>query len=125
MTSRILLSLIAAVALAAGSIAQAQTQGPDLQALHEALHLTPAQEAGWAEFAASAGTDQAELARERNAAQMLPTLAAPRRVDLSIAAMRANLQSMERRGGALKAFYATLSPPQQATFDRMTLPNQR
>ena len=125
MTSRMFLSFFTAVALAVGPLAHAQTQGPDLQTLHDALHLTPAQQAGWSAFAASAAPDQAEMARERNAAQMLPTLPAPRRVDLSIATMRANLQSMEQRGGELKAFYATLTPAQQATFDRMTLPSQQ
>jgi hypothetical protein len=35
--------------------------------------------------------------------------------------MRSDLQEMERRGDALKAFYATLSPDQQATFDRETM----
>jgi hypothetical protein len=65
-----------------------------------------------------------EAARQRNAAQMLPTLPAPRRVDLAIAALEANLRTLERRGAALKAFYATLTPMQQATFDRLTLPDQ-
>jgi hypothetical protein len=125
MTSRMFLSFVTVVALAAAPLAYAQTQGPDLQTLHDALHLTPAQQAGWAAFAASTAPDQAEMARERNAAQMLPTLPAPRRVDLSIAAMRANLQSMEQRGAELKAFYATLTPAQQAKFDRMTLPSQQ
>ena len=55
---------------------------------------------------------------------MLPTLTAPQRVDLSIDAMEADLDSLRERGRALKAFYATLTPAQQATFDRQTLPSE-
>lgn len=125
MTSRPILALAAVASLLAAAPAAAQGQGLDVQSLHDALRLTPAQEADWPAFAASAAPDPAELAQERNAEQMLPTLPAPRRVDLSIAVMEANLRSMERRGGALKAFYATLTPAQQVTFDRMTLPRDR
>ena len=68
--------------------------------------------------------DPAETARQRNTAAMMPTLNGPRRVDLSIAAMQADLEALKRRGAALKVFYATLSPEQQAIFDRETLPRQ-
>jgi len=125
MTFRAYLPLAFAAGLLAATAAGAQGQGPDLQSLHQALRLTPAQEVAWQAFAASAAPDGAEIARERSAEQLLPTLSAPRRVDLSIALARDNLQMLERRGGAMKSFYATLAPTQQAMFDRMTAPGQQ
>jgi cell division protein FtsB len=53
---------------------------------------------------------------------MLPHLTSPQRVDLSIAAMEADMQTLRARGAALKAFYATLSSGQQQIFDSQTLP---
>ncbi len=116
----LLLSL--AVTMAGASAANAQSQGPDLRGLHDALHLSAAQEEAWNRFQAASRPDPQDEARDRAAAQMMPSLHAPQRVDLSVAEMQADLASLERRGAALKAFYATLSPEQQATFDRQTIP---
>jgi hypothetical protein len=115
------LALTAALCAAAAPAAQAQGRGPDLQALHDALHLTPTQEPAWRTFAAASAPDPEQQARERAAQAMLPTLRAPQRVDLGIAAMEADLDTLRQRGAALKAFYATLTAGQQATFDRETL----
>jgi hypothetical protein len=93
-----------------------------LRSLHASLHITAAQEDAWRAFMAASQPDPQQQARERAAQQMLPGLTAPQRVDLSIAAMQADLATMRQRGAALKAFYATLTPAQQATFDRETLP---
>jgi protein CpxP len=101
----------------------AHAQGPDLQALHNTLNLTPAQETAWSAFAAASARDPEQAARDRAAQSMLATLSAPQRVDLTIAAMQADLRTLERRGEALKTFYATLSPAQQILFDRETAPN--
>lgn len=124
MTSRTILTLAVIALLSATTGASAQPMTPNLEALHRALNLSTAQETAWRTFEASASPDPMQAARERSAAQMLPTLPAPRRIDLAIATLQADLQTLERRGQALKAFYATLSPAQQATFDRLTLPNQ-
>ena len=97
-------------------------QPSELASLHAALHITAAQEDAWRAFVAASQPDPQAQARERAAEQMLPTLTAPQRVDLSVAAMQADLDTMRERGRALKAFYATLSAAQQATFDRETLP---
>ncbi|HEY3799249.1 MAG TPA: Spy/CpxP family protein refolding chaperone [Caulobacteraceae bacterium] len=102
----------------------AQPRAPNLDDLHDALKLTPAQDDAWRAFAAASAPDGAQQARARSAQQMLPTLSAPQRVDLSIAAMEADLETLRRRGAALKAFYAQLTPAQQQTFDRQTLPRQ-
>ncbi len=117
-----LLPPAAVVALALASSVHAQ--GPDLESLHTALNLAPAQEAAWQTFATASSPDSEQVARERAAAQMMPKLTSPQRVDLSIAAMQDDLRTLERRGAALKAFYATLSPAQQATFDRQTAPSE-
>ncbi|HWF77776.1 MAG TPA: Spy/CpxP family protein refolding chaperone [Caulobacteraceae bacterium] len=105
-----------------------QSYGDDTRAqlasLHSALKITAGQEAGWRAFVAASGPDAQQQARERSAQQMIPGLTAPQRVDLSIAAMEADLDSFRERGRALKAFYATLTPAQQKVFDRETLPNQ-
>ena len=117
-------ALLAGLALAAAAPA-ALAQGPNLQNLHDALHLNTSQEPAWQAFAAASRPDPQQAARARAAESMLPHLTAPQRVDLSIAAMEADLQTMKERGAALKSFYATLSPGQQQIFDRETLPNQQ
>jgi LTXXQ motif family protein len=106
----------------------AHAQVPETQIferLHGALNLTPAQEDGWKMLEQAYAIDPQEMAHHRNAAATMPTLTAPQRVDLSINLMKADLESLERRGAALKGFYATLSPQQQSIFDRQTLPPQQ
>jgi uncharacterized protein YfaS (alpha-2-macroglobulin family) len=117
--------LLAFAALALASATEAQTRTPDLQGLHDALKLTAAQEPAWRTFVAASFAQTDESARQESAARMMPTLNAPRRVDLSIALMQTELQILERRGAALKTFYASLTPAQQAVFDRETAPRQQ
>ncbi len=100
-------------------------QQSELSTLHASLRVTAAQESAWRAFMAASQPDPQQQARERAAQQMLPGLTSPQRVDLSIAAMQADLATMRQRGAALKAFYATLTPAQQATFDRETLPREQ
>ena len=116
-------ALLAGLALAAWS-PSALAQGPNLQGLHDALHLSASQDAAWQSFQAASQPDPQQTARSRAAQAMLPRLTSPQRVDLSIAAMEADLRTMQDRGAALKAFYVTLSPDQQQIFDRQTLPTQ-
>jgi periplasmic protein CpxP/Spy len=99
----------------------ASAQSPELQQLHDALHLRADQEAGWDSYARTLTMDPQEAARRRDFAERMPRLSAPERVDLSVQMMQADLAGMERRGAALKAFYATLSPEQQQAFDRATM----
>ena len=103
----------------------AWSQTPQLNMLHDDLHLTAQQEEPWRKFQLATQIDPQEVAKRRNAAELMPTLTAPRRVDLSIAAMEADLQAFERRGAALKIFYAALSPEQQAIFDHETALQQQ
>jgi hypothetical protein len=117
-------ALLAGLALAAWSPMAMAQEAPNLDALHDSLHLTAAQEPAWQSFQAASQPDPQQAARSRAAQAMLPHLTSPQRVDLSIAAMEADLQTMQARGAALKAFYATLSPGQQQIFDRQTLPTE-
>jgi hypothetical protein len=89
--------------------------------LHGALRLRPDQEQAWQTFQQANGPGAQEDARRQDAFERMGRLRAPQRMDLSIQMMRSDLQDMERRGDALKAFYATLSPDQQAVFDRETM----
>jgi Spy/CpxP family protein refolding chaperone len=100
------------------------SRGPDLAGLHDALHLAPDQDPAWRAFAAASTPSPDELARERAAQAMMAGLRSPQRVDLSISAAEADLQTLRERGSALKAFYAVLTPAQQAIFDRRTLPDE-
>ena len=123
--TRLMFAAILAATTAFGPLARAQSQEPDLHRLHDALSLSAAQEEAWNAFQAAELPDPQDDARRRSAAQMMPTLHAPQRVDLSIAAMQADLETLQRRGAALKRFYSSLSPTQQATFDRATSPREQ
>ena len=116
-------SLLVVLALGAfAPTAWAQLQGPNLDSLHDALHLNAGQEPAWQAFKAASQPNADQAARARAAQSMLPRLTSPQRVDLSVAAMQADLETMRQRGAALKAFYAVLSPGQQQIFDRETVP---
>ena len=121
MLSRIFAPALVALALCAAAPA-ALAQGSNLQGLHDALHLNVSQEDAWRTFQAASEPNADQAARARAAQSMLPHLTSPQRVDLSIAAMQADLETMRARGAALKAFYAVLSSGQQQIFDSQTLP---
>ncbi len=115
------LGLCATLALAT----TAQAQPPNLSALHDALHLTAEQEAGWNAYKASVSAPSQDQQRRRSAAMMFPTLTAPRRMDLIEAEMQQALAELHHQAQALKAFYGALSPDQQRVFDAKTLPPQQ
>lgn len=118
-------SLLFALALGAfGPSARAQ-QGSNFDGLHDALHLSAAQEPAWEAFKAASQPNADQEARARAAQAMLPQLTSPQRVDLSVAAMQADLDTLRARGQALKVFYAVLSPGQRQIFDRQSLPNNQ
>lgn len=114
---------MAAVGSVLGTVAIAQpARWQALDRLEGELHLTPSQEAAWGTFAQSYTSDPQEIAKQQQAEASMSTLTGPQRVDLSINSAKENLAALQRRGDSLKAFYATLSPDQQRTFDRDTLP---
>lgn len=101
---------------------QESDQGPALEDIHDALRLRPDQERAWQTFYQANQPDPQDEARHRNAFERMGSLRSPQRFDLSVQMMRSDLDALERRANALKIFYATLSPEQQAIFDRQTLP---
>jgi hypothetical protein len=115
-----LVSIVAVAALAGAALpggAQAQSQA---SLLHDALHLTPAQEDAWRTYQRRVGGDPQDQARSRQTQAMLPTLPTPRRLALIRAQMEADLTAFDRRAQAVTAFYAGLGPDQQRIFDRQT-----
>lgn len=89
--------------------------------LHDALRIRPDQEQAWQNFQRASTPSDRDEEQRRAAYDRMGSMRAPQRMDLSIQMMRSDLQEMERRGDALKAFYGTLSPDQQAIFDRETM----
>jgi Spy/CpxP family protein refolding chaperone len=79
------------------------------------LDITPAQEAAWTAFTA---TMQPPTAPQRMNRDELNNLTAPQRVDLMEQRLAERQEWMQRRGEAIKTFYAVLSPEQQKTFDQ-------
>lgn len=87
------------------------------EALKQKLQLSPAQESAWTTFttAMQPGTrpampDRAELAK----------LTTPERLDRMRTLRTQRATEMDQRAEAVKAFYATLTPEQQKTFDTET-----
>src|SRR5215469_12621989 len=119
----------AALMVAVMGVAAAQTQagaqpGPSLQQLHSDLQLNPSQEDAWNAFRQAYQVDPREIARQRQADSSVAGLTGPQRMDLAISTAERELDGLRRRGDALKAFYATLSPQQQKVFDRDTMQPQ-
>ena len=110
---------VAAAAVLALSASAASAQSRTSQ-LHDALKLTPAQEPTWRAFlAASSPSPQAE-AQAQATARLAPSLPTPRRLALIRSQMQADLSAFERTAQAVNAFYAQLTPAQQAAFDLQT-----
>ena len=117
------LRMMLILALAAGlpaTGAAARQRPADVSQLHDALHLSPAQEDAWRAYQAAIAPDPQAQQRHRAADMLLPQLTTPRRVALIEATAQADAADLHRQGKAVKAFYASLSPDQQRTFDRLT-----
>ena len=116
-----LLSISALSVFLFAAAAHAQTASPQLQQLHDALNLRPDQDAAWRDYVRSTAVNPQEMAQRRDGSQRMAGLTAPERVDLSVQMMKLDLASLQLRGAALKNFYASLTPEQQAVFDRETM----
>ena len=84
--------------------------------LHEALKLSPEQEAGWKKLVESEhpmGKGRHDPAKAADAA----TLTTPERAERMLEHMKAHQAAMTEHIAVLKAFYAQLSPEQQKIFD--------
>jgi len=89
-------------------------------ALKAKLKLTPAQEGAWTTYTA-AMKPPADMMAKRAEHEELAKLPTPERID-KMKALRSQHMTdmnaeMDKRGDATKAFYATLTPEQQKTFD--------
>jgi hypothetical protein len=114
---------LCAALIGAATPALSQTVGlPPIDALHQALHLSPVQEGAWKAYRAEASAPTRAQDRRRAASLMFPNLSAPQRMDLIEAEMKQELADLQKQSQALKAFYVTLSPAQKSTFDAQTLP---
>jgi len=118
-----LISVFLCLFLTGTAVAQ-NAPPPGFAALHDSLALRPEQEQAWQSFRRATEASLGEVARQRQTYEQMDSLNAPQRIDLSIQLMRSDLRQLERRGDAMKAFYATLSPEQKTIFDRETLPSQ-
>jgi Spy/CpxP family protein refolding chaperone len=82
--------------------------------LHDALKLTPEQEPAWAKLMES---EQARPALSGGQPEDWAKLKAPERAEKMLELMKGRQAQMTEHVAALKTFYATLTPAQQATFD--------
>ena len=92
--------------------------------LHDALHLSAQQEAAWQNYSSQIALTSQSRVRQQAGARLMPSLDAPRRMDLIEAEMRQELADLQSRARALKSFYALLTPAQRQIFDQRTLPPQ-
>jgi hypothetical protein len=122
LTARLLsIFVLSAFLSAEPSFAQSPNSSPELQRLHNVLNLRLDQDRAWQDYVRSTAVDPQEAIRRRDASERMAGLTAPGRVDLSVQMMTVDLASLQRRGAALKLFYSSLSPDQQATFDKETM----
>lgn len=88
------------------------------EAFKQKLQITPAQESAWTNFQASMQAGKGEPRQPRMNRQEMQNLTAPERVDRMRAMHQERAAEMDRRGEAVKTFYAALSPEQQKVFDQ-------
>lgn len=87
--------------------------------LHDALKLNASQEAAWTAYQAAIRPQPGAMGMHGDRAEWA-ALSAPARMEKMIALQKQRTAMMESRLGALKTFYATLSPAQQKVFDENT-----
>ena len=91
-----------------------------LTKLHEALKLTPAQEADWKAFTDKARASRAGKKEARPDFAALKQLTAPERLEKLVEWGKVRLAHLEETLAATQTFYATLTPEQKKTFDDLT-----
>ncbi|MGC2165730.1 MAG: Spy/CpxP family protein refolding chaperone [Gallionella sp.] len=85
-----------------------------MEKLHTALHLTPAQEAAWTDFAGKMKPVNTTPPK----VQDWKGMSAPDRMDKMLENMKSRQSSMAEKAAAVRQFYDNLSVDQQRTFDR-------
>lgn len=87
------------------------------------LRITPEQEGNWNTFVASMRPPEGGMRGQRPDRAEFARLTTPQRID-RMREMRVRHQAeADRRGDSIKAFYATLTPAQQQTFDALPPPH--
>ncbi len=91
--------------------------------LKDKLKLAPAQEAAWQVFTQSAGPGSMRQGADRQAMRAsFASMSAPERMDAMLQKADARRAHLAARADAVKAFYAQLTPEQQAVFDAESMP---
>lgn len=89
------------------------------------LNLTADQQPAWQTFSGHVNDQAKNMAamqdRMRDNAQSMPKKTAPERMAKMADWMKDRAQKMEKMADAVKTFYATLTPEQQATFDKVQM----
>lgn len=86
--------------------------------LKEKLKLAPGQQAAWQAFVDSAPRGPVQADADRAAMRdAFAKMTAPQRMDAMLEKAEARRAHLVARAEAVKAFYATLTPEQQAVFD--------
>jgi protein CpxP len=85
--------------------------------LHDALMLTPSQQAAWVTYSAASKPADRGQRGERGQRGDWKALSAPQRMEKRIEMAKQRVNMMESRLAALNTFYAVLTPQQKATFD--------
>jgi periplasmic protein CpxP/Spy len=94
----------------------AERMAEHMTKLHDKLKLTAAQEPAWATFS-KAVTPPAMTPGDRAERDAMAKLPAPERAEKMLAKMKEHVARMESHLGALKTFYAVLTPEQKKVFD--------
>ncbi|AVP56526.1 Spy/CpxP family protein refolding chaperone [Pulveribacter suum] len=87
------------------------------EALRQKLALTPAQQPAWEAFQQAMEPGQRHARLDGGQRQDWQQLTTPERIDRMRALQAQRSAEFERRGDAVKTFYAALTPAQQKTFD--------
>ncbi len=97
----------------------------NLSELNAKLNLTADQQPAWKTFSEQVNDQAKNMAAMREQmkgdAQSMPKKTAPERMAKMADLMKDRAQNMAKMADAVKAFYATLSAEQQATFDKMQM----
>ncbi len=111
------------LAFALAGIAAAQDPSGMLVRLHDDLRLSADQEGAWSQYAQAMGQAGQAQARHQAAQELMPQVPTPRRLALIEATMTQDLDDFHHQSQVITAFYDRLTPAQQRTFDRDTLPS--
>jgi hypothetical protein len=109
-------------AFAGGAARAEQAVNAELIRLHDDLHLTVDQEMAWRDYTRAIAPAPEAAQRHRATTELLPAIPTPRRIALIEATMAQDAADFRRQGAAVTEFYGKLTPDQQRTFDRETLP---